>query len=299
MNGRTVFAYNAGDFVREIAKKGTESDITIYSRKDGDEITTFMSPTRFPEKISSLTDSIFPSDYAIINGDNLNRELGEVIMAVDLAGIRKGAFIFSNPENADRIKPLISSTGLRNFQMYTGTAMEFKDRLTDERAVQRFQGTTVVIDHFFKVRSVGTVALGFVLGGKVAKHQKLHCSFTDVEVQVRSIQVQDIEQDEAETGSRVGLALKNIDSDEMERGMFLTDYPQETVKEIKAEFVQYPSLKRKWDGGEVFVADMMRYQRGAYDNGMLQLDRPVPRLSAKMLAVSPNSTPRIMGSFRF
>lgn len=298
MNGRTVFAYNLTEFIREIAKKGTESDITIYSRKEGDEVTTIISPSRFPEKVSSLTDSIYPSDYALINGDNLNRDLGEVIVAVDLAGIRRGAFVFSNQENIDRIKPLIANTSLRNFTTFTGTAMEFKDILTSEKAVERFRTTTVVIDHFFKVRSVGTVALGFVLGGKISKHQKLHCTFTDAEVQVRSIQVQDIEQEEAETGARVGLALKNIDSEEMERGMFLTEEPQETFREKKAEFIPYPSLKRKWEGGELFVADLMRYQRGNYQDGQIQLDRPFPGISRDLIAVSPNATPRILGNFR-
>ena len=35
---KIYFSYDANDYVKEIAKKHTESDITIYGRKDGDDI---------------------------------------------------------------------------------------------------------------------------------------------------------------------------------------------------------------------------------------------------------------------
>lgn len=298
MRNLTVFAYGLGDFVRDLAKKGTESDVTIYSRKDAEDITTFMVPSRFPEKISSLTDCIYPSDYAIVNGDSINRDLGEVIMALDLSGIRKGTFVVNDPESEDRIKQIISKTGLRDYGFHRGSAMEFLDTLLGIKPVERFASTTVIIDHFFKVKSVGTVALGFVLGGTVRRHQKLHCSFIKDEIQVRSIQVQDVDMEEAPTGSRVGLALKNIDSDEMERGMFLTEEPQNIVSEFKAEFLPHPSLKMKWSSGEVFIADQMRYQRGFFESGELKLDRGIPIFRNQIMAVSPNSTPRIQGLFK-
>lgn len=298
MRNLTVFAYGLGDFIRDLAKKGTESDVTIYSRKDSEDITTFMVPSRFPEKISSLTDCIYPSDYAIVGGDSINRDLGEVIMALDMAGIRNGTFVVNNTESEERIKQIISRTGLKDYRFFNGSAMEFLDTLLEVKPVERFKTTTVAIDHFFKVKSVGTVALGFVLGGTVKRHQKLHCSFTNVEVQIRSIQVQDVDMEEAGIGSRVGLALKNIDSDEMERGMFLTEDPQKLVSEIKAEFIPYPSLKSKWSQGEIFIADQMRYQRGFFEAGELKLDKGMPLLKNELIALSPNSTPRLQGLFK-
>ena len=298
MRGLTVFSYGLPDFIRDLAKKGTESDITIYSRKDDDDITTFMVPTRFPEKISSLTDCIYPSDYAIVNGDALNRDLGEVIMALDLFQMKRGTFIVTDPSVEDRLKQVISKTSLRDYRFFNGSAMEFRESLLNEKPVERFQKTTVIVDHFFKVKSVGTVALGFVLGGTLEKHQKLHCSFIGSEVQVRSIQVQDVDMESAPTGSRVGMALKNIDSDEMERGMFLTEDPQGDLKDIKASFNPHPSQKTGWNSGEIFAADMMRFQRGFYESGELRLEKPLPGMKNSIVAASPNSTPRITGIFR-
>ena len=90
MNSLTLFAYNSAEFLREVSKKGTSSDIEFFERKSDDLILTIVSPNRYPEKISSLTDSIFPSDVALVNVTQLNRDLGEVIVGLDLMGPGKG-----------------------------------------------------------------------------------------------------------------------------------------------------------------------------------------------------------------
>lgn len=56
-------------------------------------------------------------------------------------------------------------------------------------------------------------------------------------VVVRSIQIQDKDYDKAKTGARVGLALKNIDAEELDRGFVLA--PEGTLKtsnEFKLKF---------------------------------------------------------------
>ena len=87
----------------------------------------------------------------------------------------------------------------------------------------------MIIDHFFKVKSVGTVALGFVLSGTLKKHQTLYLNPTGLQAQVRSIQMNDVDYDQAPAGSRVGLALKNVDVDDMERGYLLEERKIEPV----------------------------------------------------------------------
>ncbi|WP_175266523.1 hypothetical protein [Acidiplasma cupricumulans] len=86
MESLNIFTYNAQEYIREIAKAGTNSDITLYHRKDGDRIFTFIEPSKYPDKLSSLTDSIFPADIAVISGKNLDKHFGEVIVALDLMG---------------------------------------------------------------------------------------------------------------------------------------------------------------------------------------------------------------------
>lgn len=299
MNSLNVFTYDVNDFLRTVSKKATESDITLYNRKDGENIFTFLSPTRFPEKLPSLTDSIYPADVAILNGNNLTRELGEVIISLDLMGLKRGYFLVDDESKIDQIKPIISKTSLKEFKFYSGNHMEFMDILSKEKHVPRFSKPTIVIDHFFKVKSVGTVALGFVLGGKVEKHQKLMCSYADKEAQIKSIQVQDEDQESVESGTRVGLSLKNIDTEEIERGMFMTEGSFEYLTEFQGKFEYHPAVKGMNDASfEIFVADQMRYQRGVADRDKFTLEKPVVKMKDELVVATPNKTPRIQGKIR-
>ena len=42
------------DLASEFGKKGTESDLTLYDRKESDVIKTWVIPNGFPEKIQPL-----------------------------------------------------------------------------------------------------------------------------------------------------------------------------------------------------------------------------------------------------
>lgn len=299
MSNLNVFAYDVGDFLKTVSKKATESDITLYNRKDGDNVFSFLTPTRFPDKVPALTDCIYPADLALVNGNNLTKDLGEVIIALDLMGVHRGYFMVEDESRIDQLKPIISKTSLKNFKFYSGNHMEFMDALSKEKHVPRFSKPTVVIDHFFKVKSVGTVALGFVLGGRVEKHQKLMCSYADKEAQIKSIQVQDEDQDSVESGTRVGLALKNIDADEIERGMFMSEGPFQYLTEFNGRFEFHPAVKAMDDSSfEIFVSDQMRYQRGVADDDRFTLEKPVVKIKDDLVVATPNRTPRIQGKIR-
>jgi Selenocysteine-specific translation elongation factor len=241
MESYSIFCYNASDYIKEIAKVGTNSDILLYHRKDGDTIMTFIEPIKYPEKVSSLTDSIYPADIAIIKVSSINKDLGEVIIALDLMGKTRG-FIIADEDKQPVIKKIIENTSLKDYKFFTGKPMELIDEIKAMKIPRPDNSNVTVIDHFFKVKGVGTVVLGFVLSGNISKHQKLILSDLDREVEVRSIQMSDEDVDSAGAGSRVGLALKNIEPADMERGMFLSDKPFEYAETIKGTVVPQRSL---------------------------------------------------------
>ncbi|EQD44859.1 elongation factor Tu domain 2 protein, partial [mine drainage metagenome] len=150
------------------------------------------------------------------------------------------------------------------------------------------------IDHFFGVKSVGTVALGFVLSGKVEKHQDLLLSYLDRKVQVRSIQMHDVDVDAAGPGARVGLALKNADPEELERGMILSENEMKYTSSMETGIATHRSVKKFPDGQvEVFVSDYMRYQRGFYDGKSLIMDKRICIPGKSMVMSSPVVVPRV------
>jgi selenocysteine-specific translation elongation factor len=295
----SIFAYGLDEFTRVLSKKGTESDITLSNRKDDNGIFTFLTPSRFPEKVSSLTDSIYPSDIAILNGDNISKDLGEVIVALDLMKKTSGYFITGDSKNIDILRNITKNTSLSNYKFFSGNPMEFLSEINAVEHKPMFSNTTVMIDHFFKVKSVGVVALGFVLGGKVEKHQELNLSYIDKKVQIKSIQMHDEDVESADSGSRVGLALKGLEVEELERGMVLSDHEFNYVKEFDGKFEPHPSLKQPVDDEfEFFVSDEMRYQRGMLDKGKVSIQTKFLKLNDSFVVSIHQRTPRICGRMK-
>ncbi len=295
----TVFAYNADDQIREIAKKNSETDITIYSRKNGDLITTFISPTRYPDKISALTDSLYPCDAALVRVDSINRDLGEVLLGISLMKIPEVLVMVEQSVDRSFLERILKEARLQSYEFTDLTGLQLAEKLEGMKRRDSGGSTRIVVDQFFKVKSVGTVILGFVLSGTAKKHQELTASYSGRKLQIRSIQMQDIDVDEAPAGSRVGLAVKNIDIEELDRGVILSDEDIQYFTESEGEFSVHPSIKTEFPQSfEVFVSDCMRYQRGTYSGGKLKMDRKVAGVKNEYVLASPNSTPRIIGVFR-
>lgn len=296
MSDLKLFAYDLEDFIKSIVKKHTESDITIYGRKDEKGNITLFSPLRYPDKISSLTDSMTLSDYCLINGKKFDGFLGENIICADLMNKKNGLFVIDAFTDTERLNYIIKGSNLRNYKMYDGNAMDMLENLDRNVSNINDEGRVkVIIDHFFKVKSVGTVILGFVLSGTLKKHQNLYLNPAGVQVQVRSIQMNDIDFEEAPAGSRVGIALKNADIESIDRGATLTEEMEIPLKEIrgKIEFHRaVPEDVRK--DGEVFVSGHFIYSRGIMENGKITMDKPILPWDDYIL-VKPNAKPRVIG----
>ncbi len=76
------------------------------------------------------------------------------------------------------------------------------------------------IDKAFPVKGIGTVILGVVTRGKVKVHDSLYHS-SGRQVMIKSIQSQDVDVQEAGYGTRVGLAVKGIEYEEIDKGDLL------------------------------------------------------------------------------
>lgn len=72
------------------------------------------------------------------------------------------------------------------------------------------------------MKGVGTVVLGSVIDGWFRKHDKMTVFPLGREVILKSIQKHDLDAEDAVKGDHVGLALRNIESDELDRGFVIT-----------------------------------------------------------------------------
>lgn len=222
---------------KELAKKGTESDITLYNIKKDEKILSFVEPTRYPEKIQPLGYALSMIDYALLKITAIDKTLAETIVALDAYGIGHGLIILDNYITEDQIKPYISGTVLENYETIGNDMIKLGEKVLDIEIERKEGPVKIPIDHYFNVHGIGTVILGVVKRGIVKKHDELVVYPINKKVMVRSIQIQDRDYGEGETGARVGLALKNIDAGELDRGFVIAqEGTLRTGNELKLKF---------------------------------------------------------------
>ncbi len=217
-------------YANELGKQGTTSDITFYNLKRVETTVTFVEPARYPERLSSLFFAVSLADTVILVVDEINAQFGECVMMLQSADRAKGRLVLRNYIALDRIAPLISGTVLEHYAVMTDDPARLREDLLKEadrmafreRALAAPRGGAVPIDHAYHVKGLGPVVLGCVARGTVRKHETLRILPTEKQAQVRSIQKHDDDADAAFAGDRVGIALKNIETTDLDRGYVLS-----------------------------------------------------------------------------
>ena len=250
MGNITVAVLGALGYSANLGKKGTSTDITFYNIKKGEDTVTLIEPERYPERLAPLFYAVSLSKEAIVVVDNIDATFGECLVMLQCAGVKSGYFILRNYIPKEKIQPLIKGTNLENFEFLTDDTTVLREKLLDEATKQKptemavgQQATgTVPVDHAFNVKGVGVVVLGVVTSGIIQKHSTLKVLPGSKTAQVRSIQKHDDEFDVAGEGDRVGLALKNIEVEDLDRGAVLTNDPSiknATILKTQASLVKY------------------------------------------------------------
>jgi selenocysteine-specific translation elongation factor len=239
MGNITVAVLGVPGYSGGIGKKGTSTDITLYDLKKGNATATFIEPTRYPERLAPLFYACSLASKALIVVDELTAQLGEQLVMLQCCGIQSGYFILRNYIPKEKIEPLIKGTSLEKFEFIPDDPNQLREKLLAQAAEQtpsESQTGTVPIDHAFNVKGVGVVVLGIVVNGSVHKHASLNVLPYSKTAQVRSIQKHDDESEVASTGDRVGLALKNVAIEDLDRGAVLTNDPNvKTSNKLQAQ----------------------------------------------------------------
>jgi selenocysteine-specific translation elongation factor len=219
-------------FAQSLGKKSTPQDITFYHSVFGGKIINAIEATAYPARLSALVQSAVLADVAVVNAGALSPALGETIIALDLLGVPA---VFVTPLD---LAPMLCGTGLAQSKCFGefSPAREHvlslganQDESLSANGNTAFNAnpdgnrTTILIDHCFEVKGVGTVALGVVKKGAVNVHDKLKALPLARQIEVKSIQKNDDDVASAQAGDRVGLALKGAKAVEVPRGTVLVD----------------------------------------------------------------------------
>ncbi|MCI4317750.1 MAG: hypothetical protein L3J96_04365 [Thermoplasmata archaeon] len=301
----TVALLGAKETGKELGKKGTSSDITLYnSVRDGHALTA-IEPTQFPEKFPPLLYAIAMADRGVLVIPGLSKEIAETVATIELWD-RPVNVVLGPGVGAEELRRAFKGTGLAAAPMVPLDYPKLRAEVESWTVPPRDGPVKVRIDHAFPVKGVGAVALGVVQQGVLKAHDKLRLFPEEKTVEVRSIQVHDIDVREATTGERVGIAMKGVEADEISRGQTLAPEGALTVEPTLtgSSFVRSPYYRGKPGPGQQLnvMVGLQFVPAGitALDDGTIELssDRPIaysPGESIFLADLSVTSGPRIVG----
>ena len=287
--------------VNDFGKKGTTTDLTLYDKKESDIIRTWIVPNGFPEKIQPLLQAINIAEYVIFYVASLDRYVGEQIVALDMLGKSDGIISHSYEVDENQFNSMIKGTVLKNYKKIDSP--NIKQELPSFEPIINDGPIQIVIDHCFDVKGVGTVVLGKILQGIVKQYDKLKHLPSGSEVMIKSIQMHDDDMKEAVCPARVGLSLKGVKPDEIQRGDILTiDDSLEVKTELLITFNQSPYYKGEISDNQMCLINIGLQIKAVKISSIspfkLILEKPIIcKKNDTCLLIKPESTTvRIIGS---
>ena len=232
------------ELASEFGKKGTETDLTLYDRKESDIIKTWVIPNGFPEKIQPLFQAINLAEYVIFHVDKLDKFTGEQIIALDSLKKEKGILSHTFDVDESKLDLMIKGTVVEKYLKVDQD--KIKEEMDKLEPFSNDGASEMLIDHCFDVKGVGTVILGKVTHGKIKQYDNLKLYPAGIDVLIKSIQMHDDPVAESISPARVGLAVKGAKPDEVGRGDVIAQEGAVDVKaEIELDFTKNPFYKNE------------------------------------------------------
>jgi len=226
----------------EFGKKGTETDLILYDRKESDIIKTWVVPGGFPEKIQPLFQAINLAEYVIFHVDKLDKFTGEQIIALDSLKKEKGILSHTFDVDESKLDMMIKGTVVEKYLKVDQD--KIKEEMDKLEPISNDGPSELLIDHCFDVKGVGTVILGKVTNGKIKQYDNLKLYPANIDVLIKSIQMHDDPVTESICPARVGLAVKGAKPDEVGRGDVIAAEGAVDIKtELELDFIKSPFYK--------------------------------------------------------
>ena len=226
----------------EFGKKGTETDLTLFDRKESDIIKTWIIPNGFPEKIQPLFQAINLAEYVIFHVDKLDKFTGEQIIALDSLKKEKGILSHTFDVDEAKLDMMIKGTVVEKYLKVDQD--KIKEEMDKLEPISTDGPSEMLIDHCFDVKGVGTVILGKVTNGTIKQYDNLKLYPAGIDVLIKSIQMHDDPVTESICPARVGLAVKGAKPDEVGRGHVIAAEGVVDIKtELELDFTKSPFYK--------------------------------------------------------
>ena len=270
----TVLASTAEEASQLAERLGKKTENRIYYRRMGDLIRSVLTPEGLLDQAEALT--VSSSFYLKVS--KITAVEGELALLAEASGL-KGVVI--PPDDLETFKKVFGE--LKVSEM-VGEFRELDEPVPDRGYVY--------VDRAFNVKGVGVVVLGFALT-EVRVHEKLIAYPMMKEVEVKSIQVLDEDQEGVLPGTRIGFALRNVKLEDIEGVTALLKPGLKLVDRI-------PYTKFKWasEAKDVHVLAGGIKVLGSVQGNEVVLQKPVPSTFSRAIILNMNArpkTPRVFG----
>ncbi|MCJ7634063.1 elongation factor Tu, partial [Candidatus Bathyarchaeota archaeon] len=137
MGNLIVSVLGAAGYGNSLGKKSTSTDITLYDFKKGEDVVTFIEPTRYPERLAPLFFATSIAKKAIVVVDELNSTFGECAVMLQCSGLTTGYIVLRNYLTREKIEPIIKGTVLEGFEFVEDNPTALREQLLNEVPKQK------------------------------------------------------------------------------------------------------------------------------------------------------------------
>ncbi len=275
-----------------IGKRGSDEGLIFYNRKMDQDIIVAMMPSNREDKVYyNMAETMLIAGQMVISTETVDKLLGEVIVAASL--LDKRVLVMNENDVSRMINGL-----LKDFEVCGRD--DLLEKIVSHK-VQHDGDLRIDIDKAVPVKGIGTVILGVVTRGKVKVHDSVYHS-SGKQVIIKSIQSQDVDVTEAGYGTRVGLGVKGIEYDEVDKGDLFTAKPFQKAKSaiVALKTSAFANERIEENKRYVFVSNFS-HTIAAIDevdgqNAKVSFEKPISVLQGDGFLLVREQSPRIFAS---
>ena len=281
-----------------LGKKGTESDLALFNHVREGHAATIVEPIQYPEKFPPLLVALAMAEHVVLVVSQLDRGFAEAAATLDLLDVPV-ALRRSPGVGEEEVRRALRGSRLETLPLEPLDLVRLREEVDSWSTPSRDGPLRLPLDHAFPVKGIGAVGLGFVRQGTARTHDRLTLYPTGRQVEIRSIQVHDVDVEEARVGERVGVALRGVDPEELARGQLLAPA---TGIEVSERLHGSPFIRCRYYRGDLRAGAQIHVQVGlqvvptqleGLDEGSIVLacDRPVAWESGQRAIIADLSAP--------
>ena len=247
-------------FESSVAKKSEAEGLSVFHRVEGGHRFSFLDTSDYPDRVQGYARIASISDHALYlfpKSGRLSAPDGELAVLLGSLGLPGTLELMDGSATPETAASALRGTTVASYRVEerasTSSAIDLS--YTGQRQDWPSKGKLVYIDRAFSVKGVGTVALGFVLAGGVSLHDQLRAipGQEGPRIDVKGIQVNDVDVESVGRGIRVGLSLRGVEAKDLGKSYWLDDGSFRLTDSPVVQFAKSPFYKQEVIGRDLHL----------------------------------------------